>query len=118
MHLVRDDDEGGAGDGDAASGPTLRLWHTAGVLVTLSSANGTTSTFSWTNLIILLVVAAIFYPLQKKLRDTVSRRRKERWAEEDRRAEELRRREGGELPRDEEEGPRRNTHDPGGGPTA
>ena len=39
------------------------------------------------NLIILAIVAAVVYPLQKKLRETVSRRRRERWAEEDRLAE-------------------------------
>ena len=43
--------------------------------------------FSLTNLIILAVVVAVVYPLQKKLRETVSRRRLERWAEEDRQAE-------------------------------
>ncbi|MEW1955009.1 hypothetical protein [Terrabacter sp. NPDC080008] len=39
------------------------------------------------NLIILAIVAAVVYPLQKKLRESVSRRRRERWAEEDRQAE-------------------------------
>ncbi|EWT00137.1 hypothetical protein N865_18145 [Intrasporangium oryzae NRRL B-24470] len=38
--------------------------------------------FSPTGLIIVLVVAAIVYPLQKKLRESVSRERKERWARE------------------------------------
>ena len=54
----------------------------------LSTATGSTSAFSWTSVIILLVAAAIFYPVQKWLRGNVSRRRKERWAEEDRQAQE------------------------------
>ena len=40
--------------------------------------------FSVTTLVILIIVAAVVYPLQKKLRESVSRRRRERWAEEDR----------------------------------
>jgi hypothetical protein len=61
--------------------------------VTLPAATGTTPTFSPINLILLLMVAAVFYPLQKRLRERVSRRRKQRWAEEDRQAQEhLRRR--------------------------
>ena len=54
------------------------------MLATLPSATNNAPAFSVTNLVILLVVAAIVYPLQKKLRETVSRRRRERWAEEDR----------------------------------
>lgn len=57
------------------------------MLATLATATSNQPTFSATNLIILLVVAAVVYPLQKKLRQVVSRRRKERWAEEDRLAE-------------------------------
>jgi hypothetical protein len=56
------------------------------VLATLTTATSDPPVFSVTNLVILIVVAAIVYPLQKKLRETVSRRRKERWAEEERRA--------------------------------
>lgn len=51
------------------------------------------------NLIILAIVAAVVYPVQKKLRETVSRRRRERWAEEDRQA---------ELERQEQDAPSRD----------
>lgn len=54
------------------------------MLATLTTATPEQTVFSVTNLVIFIVVAAIFYPLQKKLRETVSRRRRERWAEEDR----------------------------------
>jgi hypothetical protein len=57
------------------------------VLATLATATSNAPSFSVTNLIILIVVAAVVYPLQKKLRQSVSRRRRERWAEEDRLAE-------------------------------
>jgi hypothetical protein len=57
------------------------------VLATLPTATNNPPAFSVTNLVILLVVAAVVYPLQKKLRESVSRRRRERWAEEDRLAE-------------------------------
>ncbi|WP_344255570.1 hypothetical protein [Terrabacter carboxydivorans] len=53
------------------------------MLATLPTATTDQTFFSVTNLVILIVVAAIFYPLQKKLRETVSRRRRERWAEEE-----------------------------------
>ncbi|GAA2026407.1 hypothetical protein GCM10009740_15250 [Terrabacter terrae] len=56
-----------------------------------------------TNLIILGIVAAVVYPLQKKLRETISRRRLERWAEEDRQAE-LERQEQDARPSDDERG--------------
>jgi len=55
------------------------------VLATLPSATNP-PVFSVTNLVILILVAAVVYPLQKKLRQSVSRRRRERWAEEDRMA--------------------------------
>lgn len=58
--------------------------------------------FSLTNLIILGVVVAVVYPLQKKLRETVSRRRLERWAEEDRRAELERQKHDTDPPSDDE----------------
>jgi hypothetical protein len=57
------------------------------VLATLLTATADQPVFSVANLVILIVVAAIVYPLQKKLRQVVSRRRRERWAEEDRVAE-------------------------------
>ncbi|GAA2742921.1 hypothetical protein GCM10009868_14800 [Terrabacter aerolatus] len=53
------------------------------MLATLATATPDQTFFSVTNLVIFIVVAAIFYPLQKKLRETVSRRRRERWAQED-----------------------------------
>jgi hypothetical protein len=56
------------------------------VFATLTTATAEQPVFSVANLVILIVVAAILYPLQKKLRQVVSRRRRERWAEEDRRA--------------------------------
>jgi hypothetical protein len=57
------------------------------VLASLATATSNPPVFPVANLVILIVVAAVVYPLQKKLRETVSRRRKERWAEEDRLAE-------------------------------
>ena len=57
------------------------------MLATLPTATTEPTVFSVTNLVILIVVAAVFYPLQKKLRETVSRRRRERWQEEERLAE-------------------------------
>ena len=54
------------------------------MLATLQAATTAPPVFSATNLVIL---GAIFYPLQKKLRESVSRRRRERWAEQDRLAE-------------------------------
>ena len=57
------------------------------VLATLPTATNAQPVFSLTNLVILVILGAIFYPLQKKLRESVSRRRRERWAEEDRLAE-------------------------------
>jgi len=75
------------GDDIAVTRLTLRLWQTAEVHSTIPAAAADQSVFSATNLIILLVAAAIFYPLQKKVRDVVSRRRRERWAEQDRLAE-------------------------------
>jgi hypothetical protein len=53
------------------------------VLATLPTATNDQPLISVTNLVILIIVAAVFYPLQKKIRDTVSRRRRERWAEEE-----------------------------------
>ena len=44
--------------------------------------------FSFTNLLILAVVIAVFYPVQKKIREVASRRRRERWAREDLEAQE------------------------------
>ncbi len=68
------------------------------MLATLATATSNQPTFSVTNLIILIVVAAVVYPLQKKLRESVSRRRKEQWAEKDRLA---------DLEREEQEGSQR-----------
>lgn len=66
------------------------------MLATLATATSNQSSFSMTNVIILILVAAVAYPLQKKLRESVSRRRKEQWAEKDRRA---------DLERDQQDGP-------------
>jgi hypothetical protein len=87
---------------DAAAGAAtpgrLRLWHTAGVLATLPVAAPNQTGFSFANLLILAVVIAVLYPVQKKIRETASRRRRERWAEEDRAAEQLRRRDRDDSP--------------------
>jgi hypothetical protein len=77
---------------DAAAGAAtvgrLRLWHTAGVLATLPVATASQPGFSLTNLLILAVAVAVLYPVQKKIREVASRRRRKRWAREDREAEE------------------------------
>jgi len=39
--------------------------------------------FSWVNLAILVVVALVAWPLYKKLRASISRSRRERWAREE-----------------------------------
>lgn len=39
--------------------------------------------FSWTNLIIFAVVAAVVIPLLSRLRASLTRRRRERWAQEE-----------------------------------
>ena len=87
---------------DAAAGAAtpgrLRLWHTAGVLATLPVAAPNQTGFSFANLLILAVVIAVLYPVQKKIRETASRRRRECWAEEDRAAEQLRRRDRDDSP--------------------
>jgi hypothetical protein len=56
--------------------------------VTLPVAAPNQTGFSFTNLLILAVVIAVLYPVQKKIREVASRRRRERWAEEDRAAQE------------------------------
>jgi hypothetical protein len=61
----------------------LRLWHTAGVLATLPVAAPSQPGFSFANLLILAVVVAVLYPVQKKIREVASRRRRERWAQEE-----------------------------------
>ena len=71
------------------------------MLATLPTADGP-PVFNATNLVILIIVAAVLYPLQKKLRETVSRRRLERWAEEDRQAELERQKRDAAPPSDDE----------------
>jgi hypothetical protein len=83
-------------DDDVATGSTLPLWQTGQVLASVSAA-AQQPVFPVQNLIILAIVAAVVYPLQKKLRETVSRRRRERWAEEERQA---------ELEREQQDAPR------------
>ncbi|MCU1538878.1 MAG: hypothetical protein JWP82_3229 [Humibacillus sp.] len=53
------------------------------MLATLPVAAPEQHGFSFTNLLILLVVAAVIYPVQKRIRETLSRQRRERWARED-----------------------------------
>ena len=67
----------------AATSRRVRLWHTAGVLAALPVATSDQPGFSFTNLLILLAVIAVFYPVQKKIREVASRRRRERWAQEE-----------------------------------
>lgn len=62
--------------------PTVRLWHTALVLTTLIAQTRDGTPFPVTGLVIVLVVFAVVWPLQRWLRDSVSRRRRERWAQE------------------------------------
>ncbi|HET7800601.1 MAG TPA: hypothetical protein VFL38_09280 [Humibacillus xanthopallidus] len=65
------------------------------MLATLPVATSSQPGFSFANLLILAVAVAVLYPVQKKIREVASRRRRERWAREDREAEEaLRRRDG------------------------
>lgn len=49
------------------------------------TADGGTSAagFSWTNLLILLVVAAVAWPLWQRMRTRLSNDRKRRWAEQE-----------------------------------
>ena len=42
--------------------------------------------FSWVNLLILVIVAAVAWPLYTRLRDKISRDRKARWAREEQEA--------------------------------
>jgi uncharacterized membrane protein len=54
------------------------------VLATLTGATTPPpSGFSFTNVIVLVLVVAVLYPVQKKIRDSVSRHRRERWAREE-----------------------------------
>lgn len=39
--------------------------------------------FSWLNLVVLLVIAAVAYPLYRVIRERISRSRRERWAREE-----------------------------------
>ena len=51
-------------------------------LALLSAETSTRSGFSFTNLLVLIVVLAIGVPLFRKLRRSVSEKRKRRWAKE------------------------------------
>ena len=53
------------------------------MLATLPVAAPAQNGFPFINLLILALVIAVLYPVQKRLRDTLSRRRRERWARED-----------------------------------
>ena len=53
------------------------------MLATLTGATPPPSGFSFTTLLVLALIIAVVYPVQKKIRDTLSRRRRERWARED-----------------------------------
>ena len=51
------------------------------MLTTLIAATGTGNGFPVQGLITVLVIVAIFYPVQKRVRKAASLRRRERWAE-------------------------------------
>ena len=70
------------------------------MLATLPVAASNQTGFSFANLLILAVIVAVLYPVQKKIRDTASRRRRERWAREDREAAEQLRHRDPDLRRD------------------
>ncbi len=65
------------------AGPTLRPWHTVRVLATLlnetAAAEGGNS---FVQILTVLVVFAVVWPLLTRLRRTLSERRRERWAAE------------------------------------
>ncbi|OFE14544.1 hypothetical protein BA895_09275 [Humibacillus sp. DSM 29435] len=52
------------------------------MFITLITETGPGRGFPVQGLITLLVVAVIFYPVQKKVREVARRRRRERWAQE------------------------------------
>ncbi|MBB2985505.1 hypothetical protein [Terracoccus luteus] len=68
------------------------------MFVSLAGAAQQSTGFSVGALITLLVVAAVVYPLQKRLREKLSRERRARYLEEDRLAAERRDRESGVDP--------------------
>ncbi|MEO5744137.1 MAG: hypothetical protein ABIQ53_06035 [Terracoccus sp.] len=52
------------------------------MFTTLIAETGSGHGFPVQGLITLVVAAAVFYPVQKKVREVASRRRRERWAQE------------------------------------
>ncbi len=49
----------------------------------LTAAPASQQGFNWVNLIILVLIIAVAYPLLKKIRTKASESRRERWARED-----------------------------------
>jgi hypothetical protein len=87
-----------------ATASTLRLWHTAGVFVSLSTAaSSDTGTFI-TRLAFAILFALAFWFFLRWAREKASRGRRERYVEEDRRMQER-------LDRLDEEG--RDSQQPG-----
>ncbi|MEP6799220.1 MAG: hypothetical protein ABI890_13790 [Lapillicoccus sp.] len=41
------------------------------------------SGFSWTNLVIVIIIAAVAWPIYRRIRTSISRGRRERWAREE-----------------------------------
>lgn len=53
------------------------------MLPLLPSATTSSPGFNWVGLVVLAVVAAVVWPLYTRLRDRLSRERRERWAREE-----------------------------------
>lgn len=61
---------------------TLRLWQTSVVLEAWASVTTNDSGFPWVQVVTVVIVFAIFYPLQRVLRQRISERRRERYLAE------------------------------------
>lgn len=53
------------------------------VLQTLPAAAGSGGGFSWFNLVVVVVLAAIAWPIYRRMRSSISKGRRERWAREE-----------------------------------
>ncbi|MEO7131999.1 MAG: hypothetical protein ABIZ07_11535 [Dermatophilaceae bacterium] len=51
------------------------------MLATLLTETGPKQSFSWSGLVIVLIVFAVLFPLQARLRKKISEARRQRWAE-------------------------------------
>lgn len=76
--------------GDRTDGPARRVRRYArgtlmGVFATLLTATGPAQNgFSWVQVITVIIVFAVLWPLQSRLRRSISERRRERWEAEGR----------------------------------